>query len=120
VSEINTSEFMAAFDRWVAKTEQSAEQAFRALVLDIFRSIQIRTPVDTGRARGNWQVEFNGAQEATIYNNSPYISKLEFGGYGDGPKTTGGYSRQAPRGFVRVTLSEFERKLNQAARDNQL
>jgi hypothetical protein len=82
---------------------------FRALVLDIFRNIQIRTPVDTGRARGNWQVEFNGTQEATIYNNLPYIERLE-----------NGWSQQAPAGFVRVTLSEFERKLNQAARDNQL
>jgi hypothetical protein len=109
MSEINTSEFMAAFDRWVATTEQNAEQAFRALVLDIFRNIQIRTPVDTGRARGNWQVEFNGTQEATIYNNLPYIERLE-----------NGWSQQAPAGFVRVTLSEFERKLNQAARDNQL
>lgn len=109
MSEINTSEFMAAFDRWVARTEQSAEQAFRALVLDIFRNIQIRTPVDTGRARGNWQVEFNGSQEATIYNNLPYIERLE-----------NGWSQQAPTGMVRITLSEFERKLNQAARDNQL
>ena len=109
MSEINTSEFMAAFDRWVDKTEQNAEQAFRALVLDIFRNIQIRTPVDTGRARGNWQVEFDGDQSATIFNNTSYIERLE-----------NGWSQQAPAGFVRVTLSEFERKLNEAARENQL
>lgn len=109
VSEINTSEFLKAFDQWVERTQANAEDVFRALVLDIFSSIQIRTPVDTGRARGNWQVEFNGPQSATISNNLPYIERLE-----------NGWSQQAPAGMVRVTLSEFERKLAKAAKDHHL
>ena len=109
MSEINTSEFLRAFDEWVEKAQISAEQAFSALVMDMFRNIQIRTPVDTGRARGNWHVEFDGEQSATIYNNLPYMERLE-----------NGWSKQAPAGMVRVTLTEFERKLKQAAREHKI
>ena len=51
----------------------------------------------------------------TIYlaNNLPYIRKLEDGGYGDGPKTVGGFSRQAPAGMVALTVQEFAAIVNQ-------
>ena len=88
-----------------------------------------------GRFRGNWQIGFdtppqgaidridksgqetlaaNGAILAgyranevnTIYfvNNVPYAVRLEFG-----------YSKQAPRGMVRVTAQEFQKFFNEAA-----
>ena len=47
-----------------------------------------------------------------ITNNQPYIESLEFGLYGKGPKTRGGFSRQAPQGMVRVTLAEMNAKLS--------
>ena len=44
-----------------------------------------------------------------ISNNMPYARVVEYGEIkGDGPKTVGGYSKQAPRGMVRVTLAEVE------------
>lgn len=43
----------------------------------------------------------------TLTNNLPYINVLEFGGYNDGPKTTGGYSKQAPQGMVRANIKRF-------------
>lgn len=45
-----------------------------------------------------------------IYHNEPHINQLEFGLYPKpgGPKTDKGYSTQAPKGMVRVTLSEFK------------
>lgn len=43
-----------------------------------------------------------------ISNNVPYIEKLEYGGYNEGPKTVGGFSIQAPEGMVRVSLEEVE------------
>jgi hypothetical protein len=51
----------------------------------------------------------------TIYlaNNLPYIRKLEEGGYPDGPKTVGGFSRQAPAGMVALTVQEFSQIVNQ-------
>ncbi len=52
----------------------------------------------------------------TIYitNSLPYAQTAEFGLYGDPPgsangeKTAAGFSRQAPGGFVRLTVQRFE------------
>lgn len=42
-------------------------------------------------------------------NFLPYIEVLEFGLYpGDGPKTVGGFSKQAPAGMVRVAIADAE------------
>ena len=46
-----------------------------------------------------------------ITNNLPYIYRLEFGTYNAGPKTAGGFSRQAPAGMVRVTVNDITRQL---------
>jgi hypothetical protein len=46
-----------------------------------------------------------------ITNNLPYISSLEFGLYRDGPKTIGGFSKQAPRGMVRIAIDNMKRDL---------
>lgn len=132
---VNTAEFMKSFDASVDQTKQNYDQAFRAMALQLFSSIVIRTPVDEGRARGNWQVTINsvangttedrdksgqrtitkGSQaianrsgDQTLYftNNLPYIEPLE-----------NGWSEQAPAGMVRVTLTEFEQALRKAARE---
>lgn len=48
-----------------------------------------------------------------LTNSLPQARALEFGLYGkppgsaNGPKTTGGYSRQAPAGMVRLTVQNF-------------
>lgn len=50
-----------------------------------------------------------------LSNNLPYIRHLEYGLYGqppgsaNGPKTIGGYSKQAPAGMVRLTINEVVR-----------
>ena len=84
-----------------------------------------RSPVETGRFRGNWQFTFNSPamgqlantsppnaelmnaannlEAGTVFymtNNLPYAERLEFG-----------YSNQAPAGMVRVTLQELEQVL---------
>lgn len=50
-----------------------------------------------------------------LSNNLPYIRHLEYGLYGtppgsaNGPKTIGGFSKQAPAGMVRITINEVVR-----------
>lgn len=50
-----------------------------------------------------------------LTNNLPYIRHLEYGLYGippgsaNGPKTVGGYSKQAPAGMVRITINQVVR-----------
>lgn len=98
------------------KIQTDNEKFRRAVVLKLFSSIIKDTPVDTGRARANWQTSIAApvltqsastdktgataianAQSAitsskwgdTLYftNNLPYIHKLEFGGYPNPAKT---------------------------------
>jgi len=107
------------------------------------------SPATGGRFRGNWFVTIgipstqvttairplnqvnreieqtvNQAANARIFwltNNLPYAETIEFGGYRDGPKTVGGFSRQAPQGVVRITERNFSRIFNEnAARLNRL
>lgn len=128
--------------KFEAKTNRKLTQLGRKVALELFKRVIYKTPVDTGRARANWQVTI-GAQASgtiaiddtnggatmskataasagfkagdTIYltNNLPYIRKLEEGGYPDGPKTVGGFSRQAPAGMVALTVQEFAQVVNQ-------
>lgn len=51
--------------------------------------VRSRTPIDKGRARRGWQKRSSG-KDKIIENRVPYIERLE-----------GGYSRQAPEGFVK-------------------
>ena len=100
----------------------------KTIVLDAFTSIIMKTPVDTGRARGNWQIntggpaagfaktnsktgraplrkgtsEINNAPAHSAYyivNNVPYVPYLE-----------NGSSKQAPLGMVALTVQEIVTK----------
>lgn len=105
---------------------EQVSQVTRALGLRVLSGVVLRTPVDTGRARGNWQTtvghpgpgqeimtedkgggtvlsqgassiaEQKGYQPIYLENNVPYIDRLE-----------DGYSKQAPNGMVLLTLTEL-------------
>ena len=108
------------------KLDRVLSEGIRATLFEVGTAIIKETPVDTGRARGNWQASVNGAsggelsrtsegaaiaqlsQEASaavgntffFTNNLPYIRRLEYG-----------YSEQAPQGMVRRNLQNFNRLL---------
>jgi len=58
---------------------------------------------------------------AYIINRTPYIHKLEFGGYPKsgkrGKKTVNGFSRQAPRGMMRVAIKRTKANVRRLIRD---
>lgn len=160
---IDVTELNAAIVNFQEEVEIDVTTIQRKIALDLLRGCVMKTPVDTGRARGNWQITISGApptaelgQSASaggskdkggghtvskggkkinaakpygiiwLTNNVPYIGVLEFGGFvpGDpGPSkdprkgrkgrvlVKGGYSVQAPRGMVRLTLNEITRSL---------
>lgn len=140
--------FEQQMEKIIKDREEKALNIFRAIALQLFDRVIRRTPVDTGRARANWNAaidnpdmsttdatpdEGSGAtapaasrasNEAnrkaqskalvadlgdTLYltNNLPYISALEYG-----------YSNQAPRGMVRVTVSELKQVLRREVKRN--
>jgi len=96
----------------------------RKIALDLYNGITQKTPVDTGRAKGNWNISVSrkdetindnatstsfgnkgtpkytvkkgdGLRDIYITNSLPYIYALE-----------GGHSGQAPSGMVELTINE--------------
>lgn len=123
---------MSAKDQIAAinkRTKQKILRTFRGTALSMFGRVVTRTPVDTGRARGNWQSSINRPLETIdpstegyattvaqaqlgdsifFINNLPYIKKLEDGS-----------SDQAPAGMVKVTVAEFQSIAKRAARQSK-
>lgn len=104
---------------------EQVEKVHRAVALEALKGVVRMTPVDTGRARANWQVSQDapatGEVDATdkpgaatigagsveiaaarpftvtyVTNNLPYIEELE-----------GGSSKQAPAGMLNVTYNRL-------------
>ena len=105
----------------------------RKIALDMFRRVIIKSPVDTGRFKSNWQVAIGSIPFGTLelndktgaatiaqvtaatlglkagdviylVNNLAYARALEYG-----------HSKQAPAGMVRVTIAEYNAVANKAA-----
>lgn len=118
-------------DELARRANARIETVGRKITFELFNAIQLRSPVDTGRFRGNWQLG-NGAMAegivesndpsgsaasaeaakalaiklgGTVYftNSLPYAQQLEYG-----------YSKQAPSGMVRLTIRELRAIVNQA------
>lgn len=127
--------FAVQVEQWVAKSKKNSDQAVRAISLELFKRLVLKSPVDTGRFRGNWNVGL-GAPTSTIdeekkdtdgaetiaaaqaalenakageavflTNHLPYAVALEYG-----------HSGQAPNGMVRVTMEEVGAVTQDAAK----
>lgn len=122
---------MAGFGKGVQdyskRTDKAMRDIFRRAVIIWFVNTVMRTPVNTGRARSNWQVSDNVAATGTIdvvfnpvpliqahiesstapvlvlTNNLPYIQRLE-----------NGWSAQAPAGMVKLSLVQASAYLRSA------
>ena len=128
--------FASDMEAYAKKAGASLEETTRAVALELFGSIIKDTPVDTGRARGNWQTsigapasgevdrigereaiselgsetgKFVGGQVIFLTNNLPYIQRLELG-----------WSDQAPAGMVRKNIARIQQIVAKAARDNKI
>lgn len=125
------ADFGADVNRWVDKTTEKLDVAVRKIALEMFSRVILRSPVDTGRFRANWQVAIGAVPSGTIaltdksgqaaisnvqaialgldsgdiitlVNNLPYAQRLEEG-----------YSAQAPAGMVALTVQQFQSVANQ-------
>jgi len=121
---------LKAFD---IKTQNKIAMVVQRTGLRMLAKVVTRSPVDTGRFRGNWQLQLNeipqgvvetldkdggptiseGENELAglalgdsiyIVNNLPYAQKLE-----------NGHSQQAPTGMVAITVAEFSGIVDEAA-----
>lgn len=127
-------QFELKIREFAERAKANADQAVRQVELEVSSRVIVRSPVDTGRFRANWQLgvdsplagallttDKTGAEtksrilaalpkDATahvvyITNNLPYARRLEYG-----------WSAQAPNGMVRLTLAEFSGIVDGAAK----
>jgi hypothetical protein len=60
----NLKEFNKSLERFAKRTVPAQLVLFqRKIALDVLKGVVLKTPVDTGRARGGWQVGINQAPE---------------------------------------------------------
>ena len=123
----NLAQFNKEIDDFAKKlVPQQVTLLQKKIILEALRRIVMKTPVDTGRAKGNWQVTIGAATEQAllttdadgsetiaaglavvaqippysvvwISNNVTYIEFLEDGS-----------SQQAPEGMVALTIAELQ------------
>lgn len=126
--------FALDLQKFAEKAEGNAQTVVRKISIDLFSKTVLRTPVDTGRARANWNCSIGapsftvsqktdkGAtttqagirstlgnwKQGDIYlmNSLPYIRRLEYDGW----------SKQAPAGMVRISVAEFQTFVDAATR----
>lgn len=96
----------------VSQAKDDIDTVVRRATLELFSSVGVKSPVDTGRFRANWNVQYATADLSTtastdqgrmtteiakveslavggiVYmtNSLPYAAVLEFGGYPNPPK----------------------------------
>jgi hypothetical protein len=112
--------------QWAAKAEARMDTLVQKVSMEAFREVIERSPVDTGRFRGNWQAaigspptsieavgegyeavvgRFAPGQVIFLVNNLPYALRLEYG-----------YSDQAPGGMVRLVAQRWQPIVNEAVK----
>jgi hypothetical protein len=127
------SDFALDISKWVEKAQGRIDLVVRKISLDVFRRVIMKSPVLSGRFKGNWQVaignipagtlaiddksgtatmakvtaatmRLNAGEVIYLVNNLSYSRVLEYG-----------HSKQAPNGMVRLTLAEFPQAVRKAA-----
>ena len=131
------SNFELDIQRYVDAANGKIDLVIRKISLDLFRRVVMKSPDDTGRFKGNWQVQIGAIPKGTLklddkagtatitrvtaetlklkageviylVNNLEYARALEYG-----------HSKQAPKGMVRITVAEFPQVVNKAAQETR-
>ena len=123
--------FALDLSKAIEKAKDKAELATRKITLELFSNVILKSPVDTGRFRANWNCSIGSPDRSTseetdksgsaaigrvrsevtkytldgrsIYlaNSLPYAERLE-----------NGWSDQAPQGMVRLSIIETNNAIN--------
>lgn len=103
-----------------ANLEGNAEELIQKVALAVDTNVVIATPVDTGRARGNWQASIGSPKRSKLGPRSASATIAEaqavIAGYKDGDtiylsnnlpyirRLNDGWSAQAPKSFVQIAI----------------
>ena len=123
---MNIQSFTGDLKKFSQATGVELETVVRKVAFDVYKGITQKTPVDTGRAKANWNIGLGainytvtknttfraieppkGSGKSIIYitNNLPYINALE-----------NGSSTQAPNGMVNLTMQDVQRSIRNVIR----
>lgn len=142
----NAKDFNRSLLGIVTALDAEVSTVIMKAVIDLYKKIAIRTPVDKGRARASWQVstEFDSnIQEEESFDESPQgkaqrgmdsvnANIQDFGFSLHNKKIfiynnleyieflEKGHSKQAGSGMVGISLSEFDVKFQEALRESRL
>lgn len=114
---MSAREFSIGLDRWADAQADRADQIVRAVGLEALSGAVLASPVDTGRFRGNWQVNQDGSAPeldvedksggATISRESGNVAQQDrknvfyiANGLPYAKKLEDGHSQQAPAGVL--------------------
>ena len=132
----NVREFALALDTFIGKqVPDIARAAHKKVVLDAHRKLVMKSPVDTGRFRGNWIVSAGGPSGTTtalldggvrgqppggassaaalsaVGSLAPYSIAYIQNNLPYALRLEHGHSKQAPAGMVALTLAELTAEL---------
>jgi len=123
---MSVASFQLDLKKFAKQLDLDLELVTRKIAFDLYTDITQMTPVDTGRAKANWNIGFRnintqitdntvftpvdipkGAGKHAIYitNHLPYIGVLE-----------NGSSKQAPSGMVKVSMNNLKSRLSSVIR----
>jgi len=130
--------FASQVRSFAVKSEKAVDQTVRAVTFALFSEVIDRSPVDTGRLKGNWQVSIGTPVSGTLTvtdkdggttktrmaggiggwgsvtymaNNLPYANRIEYDGWSH---------TKAPAGMVRVSLARVQHIVAAEARKHKV
>lgn len=130
-----SSKFSRDVARFCEAAQAKVDRTVRAITFSLFREVIMRTPVDSGRLKANWQVSIGAPASGTVEsvdkdggrtiasmaagiggwgtytcltNNLPYAHRIEFDGWSH---------TKAPAGMVRVSFARVDAIVRKAARE---
>jgi hypothetical protein len=136
---INTLEFTADLRAFAEQIDADLDQVVRKTAIDLYGKVVERTPVDTGRARANWNISTDSPDFTTtdagqypeMQNNAALTAATKAErvlGQGDVRvvwianglpyinRLNHGHSQQAPSAFVETAITEVEAEIDAATR----
>lgn len=128
------ADFKRNFSALLKRAGDKAELVVRKVAIELQSSMILKSPVDTGRFRANWQCGIGAmntsisappgtdakgrtatalqgwkpGQTIWLTNSLPYSRRLEYG-----------WSKQAPGGMVRMSIQEYGRYLKKVVSELQ-
>ncbi len=137
--------FSLDLSKFAGLTEKKMVTTVKRTFIGLSSDIIDSTPIDSGRLRNNWFPDVNKFSDkttkrtgkegtarkndvirvgnkfelgdtVTLTNNLIYAKDIEFGLYGDGPLTIGGFSKKAPAGMVGINVIRWKSIVDEQAR----